>query len=78
MSTLEEGGTATLRLILDEGLATTTGSYFDSNTPEPVDPDPQASDADARLRLRELSDRLVTAALAGYRPVDRFRVLMVG
>ena len=64
MSTLEEGGTATLRLILDEGLATTTGRYFDSNTPDPVDPDPQASDADARRQLRELSDRLVTAALA--------------
>jgi NAD(P)-dependent dehydrogenase (short-subunit alcohol dehydrogenase family) len=64
VSTLEDGVTATLRLILDEGLATTTGRYFDSNTPDPVDPDPQASDADARRRLRELSDRLVAAALA--------------
>jgi NAD(P)-dependent dehydrogenase (short-subunit alcohol dehydrogenase family) len=63
MSTLEDGGTATLRLILDEGLATTTGRYFDSNTPDPVDPNPQANDADARRRLRELSDRLVAAAL---------------
>jgi NAD(P)-dependent dehydrogenase (short-subunit alcohol dehydrogenase family) len=63
VSTLEEGGTATLRLILDEGLASTTGRYFDSNTPDPVDPDPQASDADARRQLRELSDRLVEAAL---------------
>ncbi|TWF82018.1 short subunit dehydrogenase [Pseudonocardia hierapolitana] len=63
VSMLEQGGTATLRLILDEGLATTTGRYFDSNTPDPVDPDPQASDPDARRRLRELSDRLVTAAL---------------
>jgi NAD(P)-dependent dehydrogenase (short-subunit alcohol dehydrogenase family) len=65
MSTLEEGGAATLRLILDEGLATTTGSYFDSNTPEPASPNPQAHDPDARRRLRELSDRLVTTALAG-------------
>jgi hypothetical protein len=64
MSTLEEGGTATLRLVLDEGLATTTGRYFDSNTPGPVDPNPQASDPDARRQLRELSDRLVAAALA--------------
>jgi NAD(P)-dependent dehydrogenase (short-subunit alcohol dehydrogenase family) len=63
VSTLEEGGTATLRLILDEGLATTTGRYFDSNTPDPVDPHPQAGDPDARRQLRELSDRLVTAAL---------------
>jgi NAD(P)-dependent dehydrogenase (short-subunit alcohol dehydrogenase family) len=65
MSTLEEGGAATLRLILDEGLATTTGSYFDSNTPEPARPNPQAHEPDARRRLRELSDRLVTTALAG-------------
>jgi NAD(P)-dependent dehydrogenase (short-subunit alcohol dehydrogenase family) len=65
VSTLEEGGTATLRLILDEGLAITTGRYFDSDNPEPVEPDPQASDAEARLRLRELSDRLVEAALTG-------------
>jgi NAD(P)-dependent dehydrogenase (short-subunit alcohol dehydrogenase family) len=65
VSTLEDGVTATLRLILDEGLATTTGRYFDSNTPDPVGPNPQASDADARRQLRELSDRLVAAALAG-------------
>jgi NAD(P)-dependent dehydrogenase (short-subunit alcohol dehydrogenase family) len=63
VSTLEEGGTATLRLILDDGLATTTGRYFDSNSPEPASPNPQANDADARRRLRELSDRLVAAAL---------------
>ena len=65
MSTLEDGGTAALRLILDEGLATTTGRYFDSNRPDPVDPDPQAGDDEARRQLRELSDRLVAAALAG-------------
>ena len=67
MSTLEEGGTATLRLVLDEALATTTGRYFDSNTPDPVDPNPQASDAEARRQLRELSDRLVEAALTDAR-----------
>jgi NAD(P)-dependent dehydrogenase (short-subunit alcohol dehydrogenase family) len=64
LSTLEDGGTATLRLILDEGLATTTGRYFDSTTPEPVEPNPQAGDAEARKRLRELSDRLVEDALS--------------
>jgi NAD(P)-dependent dehydrogenase (short-subunit alcohol dehydrogenase family) len=64
VSTLDQGGIATLRLILDEGLATTTGRYFNSNTPDPADPDPQANDAEARLRLRELSDGLVTAALS--------------
>jgi NAD(P)-dependent dehydrogenase (short-subunit alcohol dehydrogenase family) len=64
VSTLADGGAATLRLVLDEGLATTTGRYFDSNAPDPASPDPQANDADARRRLRELSDRLVAAALA--------------
>ena len=65
MSTLEKGGAATLRLILDEGLATTTGCYVpDSNAPNPASPNPQVYDADARRRLRELSDRLVAAALA--------------
>ena len=64
VSTLAEGGTATLRLILDERLASTTGRYFDSNAPDPVDPNPQVCDADARRQLRELSDRLVAAALA--------------
>ena len=63
LSTLEEGGRATLRLILDEGLATTTGRYFDSNRPDPADPHPQAGDPDARRRLRELSDRLIAEAL---------------
>jgi NAD(P)-dependent dehydrogenase (short-subunit alcohol dehydrogenase family) len=66
-STLEDGGTATLRLVLDEGLATTTGRYFDSNTPDPVDPNPQAGDPDARRQLRELSDRLIATALAAQR-----------
>jgi NAD(P)-dependent dehydrogenase (short-subunit alcohol dehydrogenase family) len=65
VSMLTDGATATLRLVLDEGLASTTGRYFDSNTPDPVDPDPQVSDADARRQLRELSDRLVESALAG-------------
>jgi NAD(P)-dependent dehydrogenase (short-subunit alcohol dehydrogenase family) len=67
VSTLEEGGSATLRLILDEALATTTGCYFDSNTPDPVEPNAQARDADARRQLRELSDRLVEAALTRAR-----------
>jgi NAD(P)-dependent dehydrogenase (short-subunit alcohol dehydrogenase family) len=64
VSTLEEGGTATLRLVLDEALANTTGRFFDGSRPDPADPEPQAADAAARRQLRELSDRLVAAALA--------------
>lgn len=63
VSTLEQGGAATLRLVLDEGLASTTGCYFDSTAPDPATPHRQASDAEARRRLRELSDRLVAEAL---------------
>ena len=56
ISTLEQGVAATLRLIADPELEGVTGVYF--NGQEPTVPDPQAHDADARHRLRELSDRL--------------------
>jgi NAD(P)-dependent dehydrogenase (short-subunit alcohol dehydrogenase family) len=55
-SSLEEGVEATLRLVVDPELDGVTGRYF--NGTRPADPDPQASDADARRRLRELSDGL--------------------
>ena len=53
-SSLEEGVEATLRLVVDPELDGVTGRYF--NGTRLADPDPQASDADARRRLRELSD----------------------
>ena len=55
-SSLEEGVEATLRLVVDPELDGVTGRYF--NGTRPAEPDPQASDADARRQLRELSDRL--------------------
>ncbi|WP_205856972.1 SDR family NAD(P)-dependent oxidoreductase [Phytoactinopolyspora endophytica] len=65
MSTLDEGGAATLRLITDPELADVTGAYFNSNDRRPSRANPQAYDADARTELRELSDRLIAAALGG-------------
>ena len=54
LSTLEEGVEATLALIRDhDGV---TGAYF--NGTHEARADPQAYDADARRRLRELSERL--------------------
>jgi NAD(P)-dependent dehydrogenase (short-subunit alcohol dehydrogenase family) len=55
-STLEEGVEATLRLVVDEQLDDVSGHYF--NGLHESRADPQAYDADARARLRELSDRL--------------------
>src|SRR5207248_9501938 len=55
-SSLGEGVEATLRLVADPDLDGITGRYF--NGTRPAEPDPQASDADARRQLRELSDRL--------------------
>jgi NAD(P)-dependent dehydrogenase (short-subunit alcohol dehydrogenase family) len=56
VSSLEEGVHATLRLIADPGLDGVTGRYF--NGIAEADPHPQARDAAARRRLRDLSDRL--------------------
>jgi NAD(P)-dependent dehydrogenase (short-subunit alcohol dehydrogenase family) len=56
ISSLEEGVEATLRLIDDPGLEGVTGRYFNGQTP--ARPHPQAEDAQARRRLRELSQEL--------------------
>jgi NAD(P)-dependent dehydrogenase (short-subunit alcohol dehydrogenase family) len=53
---LEEGMRATWRLAADPGLDGVTGRYF--NGVSEAEPDPQARDAEARRRLRELSDQL--------------------
>jgi NAD(P)-dependent dehydrogenase (short-subunit alcohol dehydrogenase family) len=55
-STLAEGVHATMRLIVDPQLEGVTGRYF--NGAKPASAHPQADDADARRRLRELSDRI--------------------
>jgi NAD(P)-dependent dehydrogenase (short-subunit alcohol dehydrogenase family) len=55
-SSLEEGVRATLRLITDPELDGVTGRFF--NGTAKAEPDPQARDAGARRRLREMSDRL--------------------
>lgn len=52
-STLEEGVEATERLTVDPELHDVSGRYF--NGLREAEPDPQAHDADARRRLRELS-----------------------
>jgi NAD(P)-dependent dehydrogenase (short-subunit alcohol dehydrogenase family) len=56
-STLEEGTDATLRLVSDPELDGTTGRYF--NGLHEARADDQAYHVRARLRLRELSERLV-------------------
>jgi NAD(P)-dependent dehydrogenase (short-subunit alcohol dehydrogenase family) len=56
ISSLDEGVQATFRLVADPDLDGVTGRYFNGTTE--ADPDPQARDASARRRLRELSDRL--------------------
>nr|WP_203433008.1 SDR family NAD(P)-dependent oxidoreductase [Jiangella asiatica] len=61
LSTLDDGGEATLRLVVDPGLAEVSGVYFDQTME--ATPNPQAADASARRRLRELSDTLVDRAL---------------
>jgi NAD(P)-dependent dehydrogenase (short-subunit alcohol dehydrogenase family) len=55
-SSLEEGVRATLRLVTDPGLDGVTGRFFNGTTE--AEPNPQARDAEARHRLREISDRL--------------------
>jgi NAD(P)-dependent dehydrogenase (short-subunit alcohol dehydrogenase family) len=55
-SPLEQGLQATRRLVADPELDGVTGVYF--NGLRQAEPDPQAHDADARRRLRALSDEL--------------------
>jgi NAD(P)-dependent dehydrogenase (short-subunit alcohol dehydrogenase family) len=58
ISTLEEGVQATMRLVMDESLAGVSGQYFDGIREATASA--QAYDADARAKLRALSDRLVS------------------
>jgi NAD(P)-dependent dehydrogenase (short-subunit alcohol dehydrogenase family) len=62
VSSLEQGTQATLQLIAGEQLDGVTGRYFDGL--REATPHPQAFDAAARARLRELSD-----GLCGLEPV---------
>jgi NAD(P)-dependent dehydrogenase (short-subunit alcohol dehydrogenase family) len=59
VSTLEEGVEATMRLVADPELEGVSGHYFDGQREAAAES--QAYDPDARARLRELSERLVSA-----------------
>jgi NAD(P)-dependent dehydrogenase (short-subunit alcohol dehydrogenase family) len=61
LSTVEEGGAATMRLIADPAMDGITGTY--SNGLREDKANPQAYDPAARARLRELSDELISKAL---------------
>ena len=67
-SSLEEGVAATVRLVDDPELDGATGRYF--NGERDGEPNPQARDADARRRLRELSDRLCGLSFENGSVVD--------
>jgi NAD(P)-dependent dehydrogenase (short-subunit alcohol dehydrogenase family) len=69
VSSLAEGVQATLRLVADPGLDGVTGRYF--NGTAEAGPHPQARDAAARRRLRDLSDRLCGLAHATSDPPRR-------
>jgi NAD(P)-dependent dehydrogenase (short-subunit alcohol dehydrogenase family) len=62
VSTLEEGVEATLRLIAGDDVAGVSGKYFDGLSEARAHA--QAYDADARRKLRALSERLVGATSA--------------
>ena len=57
LSTVQDGLEATWRLAADPALEGVTGAYFNGSSEARADA--QAYDADARRRLRELSERLV-------------------
>jgi NAD(P)-dependent dehydrogenase (short-subunit alcohol dehydrogenase family) len=61
VDTLEQGVTATLRLVIDPELDGVTGRYFDGLTE--TEAETQAYDPEARRRLWSLSDALCQAAL---------------
>lgn len=61
LSTLDDGGEATLRLITDPALSKVSGRFYDQMTETP--PHRQASDPEVRRRLRVLSDTLIERAL---------------
>jgi hypothetical protein len=56
VTALQDGVAATLRLLTAAELAGVSGVYF--NGQHEAAPDPQAADADARERLRALSEEL--------------------
>ncbi|HET7505973.1 MAG TPA: SDR family NAD(P)-dependent oxidoreductase [Kofleriaceae bacterium] len=64
ISTIDEGVQATMRLICDPSLTGMSGKYF--NGMHEATAEAQAYDAEARARLRALSDQLIAAA--GSRP----------
>jgi NAD(P)-dependent dehydrogenase (short-subunit alcohol dehydrogenase family) len=66
VSSLDEGLHATRRLIADPALDGVTGRYFDGSAE--ASPHPQARDAAARRRLRDLSDQLCGLATAAEGP----------
>jgi NAD(P)-dependent dehydrogenase (short-subunit alcohol dehydrogenase family) len=61
LTPLDQGVDATVALATDPALDGMTGRYFDGRRESR--PDPQAGDAAARRRLRELSDRLAGLAV---------------
>jgi NAD(P)-dependent dehydrogenase (short-subunit alcohol dehydrogenase family) len=63
VSRLEDGARATARLVGAPELATVTGRYF--NGTREARAHPQAYDATARTRLRELSERLTDLVIGG-------------
>ena len=59
ISTVEEGGEATMRLITDPALDAVTGQFFDGlKTSRAL---PQAYDRQFRIQLREVTDRMLGA-----------------
>jgi NAD(P)-dependent dehydrogenase (short-subunit alcohol dehydrogenase family) len=62
VSTLEQGVRATVRLAVEEDVEGLTGRYFDGTREARAHA--QAYDAEARRKLRELSERLVGPATA--------------
>jgi NAD(P)-dependent dehydrogenase (short-subunit alcohol dehydrogenase family) len=65
LTTVEEGGDATVRLVTDPDLDGVTGRYFDGT--HQAEPHPQCADPVARARLRHMSDGLLRHALGAGR-----------
>jgi NAD(P)-dependent dehydrogenase (short-subunit alcohol dehydrogenase family) len=65
VSTLEQGGEATMRLITDPALAGVTGQFFDGL--KTARARPEAYDPQFRAKLREMTDRMLgdAASLTG-------------
>jgi hypothetical protein len=57
VSTVEQGGAATMRLIADPALGGVTGEFFDGLTQSRALP--EAYDPGFRRRLREVTDRML-------------------